>query len=60
MVGTGAAAVAVPEIRRAREARAPRAAVFPDRLQGLDDERVLPDALGDGRQLARLDQAALR
>src|SRR5207247_2762418 len=49
-----AAAEAVPEIGRAREAGAPRAAVLADLLQWLDDERVLADAVGDRRQLARL------
>ena len=33
-----------------------RAAVLADLVQRLDHERILPDALGDGRQLAGLDQ----
>src|SRR5262249_13007825 len=51
-----AAAVAVPEIRRAGEASAPRAAVLADLLQRLDDERVLTDALGHRRELAGLHE----
>src|SRR5882762_5607706 len=40
---------------RPREAAAPRAAILADLVQRLDDQRVLPDALGHRRQLARLD-----
>src|SRR3989442_293276 len=51
-----AAPEAVPEVGRPREAAAPRAAVPTDLVERLDDQRVLPDALGHRRELARLDQ----
>src|SRR4029453_18503391 len=56
MVRPRAAPEAIPVVRRAREAGAPRAAVFPDLPQRLDHERILADPLGDGRELAGLDQ----
>src|SRR5262245_3523103 len=56
MVRPRAAAEPVPEVRRAREAGAPRAAVLADLLQRLDDQRILADSLGHRRQLARLDE----
>src|SRR5262249_45705031 len=49
-------AVAVRGVERAREAAAPGAAVFADLAERLDHERVLPDALLHGRELARLDE----
>ena len=54
--GRRAAAIAVPEVGRTGEAAAPGAAVLADLVERLDDQRVLPDALGDRRQLAGLDQ----
>ncbi len=51
-----AAPEAVPEVGRPREAAAPRAAVPTDLVERLDDQRVLPDALGHRRELARFDQ----
>src|SRR5262249_49931459 len=56
MVRPRAAAEPVPEVRRAREAGAPRAAVLADLLQRFDDQRILADSLGHRRQLARLDE----
>jgi len=56
VVRTLAAAETVPEVGRAREAAAPRAAVLADLVQRLDHQRVLADALGHRRQLALLDQ----
>ena len=56
MIGSRAAAEAVPEIGGAGEAAAPRAAVFADRVQRLDHQRVLADALGHGRELPGLDE----
>src|SRR5262249_46244443 len=56
VVRARAAAEAVPEVRRAREARAPDTAVLADLLQRLDDQRVLADALRHRWQLAGLPQ----
>src|SRR5262249_2770504 len=49
-------AMAVRRVEGAREAAPPRAAVFSDLAQRLHDERILPDALLDRRQLAGPDE----
>ena len=56
VIGARAAAEAVPEIGRARETGAPHATILTDLVQRLDHQGILADALGDGRQLARLHQ----
>ena len=55
VVGPGAAPIAVPEVGRPREAPAPRSSVLADFVQWLDHQRILPDPLRHGGQLAGLD-----
>src|SRR5439155_7365593 len=60
VVRTAAAAEAVPLIAWPGEATPPGTAVLADLVEGLNDERVLREALLDRRQLAGFDQFGQR